>query len=119
MQTFDFGPGVGKRVDQYGSDFVISRLIHSDTVHVGCMRLGPGGSVGYHQASGQQLFAVVEGQGWVLGEDGGRVPIKAGEAAFWKRGEYHGAQTDVGMVAIVIEGDVLTARPEEVGPISR
>jgi hypothetical protein len=45
------------------------------------------------------------------------VPIEAGQAAFWERGDYHEAGTDRGMVAIVVEGDDLASSPEDVGPV--
>lgn len=52
-----------------------------------------------------QLFCIVAGSGWVSGEDGTRVPIRTGEAAWWDRGEIHESGTDTGMTAIVLEGD--------------
>jgi mannose-6-phosphate isomerase-like protein (cupin superfamily) len=117
MKTLNFGPAVGRHIDRHGSDFVMSRLIHTETLHIGCMRLEAGGLVGHHQAVTHQLFAVVEGEGWVHGEDGERVPIRAGQAALWAPGEYHGAGTESGMVAIVVEGDGVEAGPREVGPV--
>lgn len=64
--------------------------------------------MGYHPAGTYQLFAVVDGDGWVRAE-GDRVAIRAGEAAFWEPGEEHGAGTDTGMVAIIVESDALGA----------
>jgi quercetin dioxygenase-like cupin family protein len=80
------------------------------------MRLGPGGVVGYHRAASHQLFAV-EGEGWVRGAGPDRIPIQAGQAALWESGEEHEAGTDTGMVAIVVEGDALASRPENIGPV--
>jgi quercetin dioxygenase-like cupin family protein len=117
VRTFGFGADAGRHVDQHGSDFVISRLVHSDAVHIACMRLGPGGRVGYHPAATYQLFAIVEGEGWVRGETGDSVPVRTGQAAFWEPGERHAAGTDTGMVAMVVEGDVLAVRPEKLGPV--
>lgn len=73
--------------------------------------------MGYHRAAKHQLFAVVEGEGWVHGSGPDRVPIVAGQAALWESGEEHEAGTDTGMVAIVVEGDALAARPENIGPV--
>lgn len=117
MRTLDFGPTMGRHIDRYGSDFIMSRLIHTEALHVGCMRLGAGGLVGHHQAVTHQLFAVVEGEGWVQGEDGERVPISAGQAALWTPGEYHSAGTGTGMVAIVVEGDAVVAARADIGPV--
>src|ERR1700730_7272478 len=45
-RTFRFDAELGQHVIQFGSDFVISRLFHSGNLHVGCMRLAPGGDNG-------------------------------------------------------------------------
>jgi len=118
VRTFSFGPEHGRRIDRFGSDFTIARLVHTEEVHVACMRLAPGGVIGYHQAVSYQLFAVVEGEGWVREEGPERTPIRAGEAALWAPGEWHAAGTDTGMVAIVVESAVLGGDPGAVGPIS-
>jgi quercetin dioxygenase-like cupin family protein len=107
LKTIDFRAEVAQHVERYGSDFSMSRLVHTDHLHVGCMRFESGGSVGCHRAATHQLFAVVEGEGWVRGDGPERVPIKAGEAVFCESGEEHEAGTDFGMVAIVIEGDIV------------
>ena len=79
-------------------------LARSAQLHVACMRLDPGGSVGYHQASTAQLFAVVEGSGWISsGQDRLRQPISSGGAVVWATGEWHEVGTEHGLVAIVVE----------------
>lgn len=95
----------------------MSRLAHTEGIHVGCIRLGPGGLVRYHRASTYQLFAVVEGEGWVRGEGPERVPIRTGQATFWEPGESHESGTDTGMVALVVETDTLGGDPEAIGPV--
>jgi mannose-6-phosphate isomerase-like protein (cupin superfamily) len=119
LNTFDFGPEVAHHIDRYGSDFRMSRLVHSDNLHVGCMRLGPGGLVGYHRAVAAQLFAIVEGEGWVRGEGSDHIPIKAGQAVMWESGEQHEAGTDTGMIAIVVEGALLSGGTVDIGPPGR
>ena len=116
MRTFSCGPEVGRHVDRHGSDFRLSGLVHTAGIHVACMYLAPGGLVGYHPATTYQLFAVIEGDGWVRGEGAERVPIKAGQAAFWQLGEHHEAGTDVGMTAMVVEADALGGDPMAIGP---
>ncbi|MDQ2983743.1 MAG: cupin domain-containing protein [Actinomycetota bacterium] len=81
------------------------------TAAVVCVRLGPGGRIGRHPAAASQLFAVVQGEGWVSGADGEQVPVAAGEAALWEPGEEHEAGTDVGMTAVVVEADQLEPPP--------
>lgn len=85
----------------------MSPLFHSSELHIGCMRLEPGGLIGMHPAATPQLLAVVEGDGWLRGEDGVKTPISAGGAVFWTEGEMHETGTDSGLVAIVIESRVL------------
>ena len=72
-----------------------------------CFRIEPGGRIARHPADVPQLLAVVEGRGWVSGEDGERQPIAEGEAVVWLAGEEHETGTDDGLTAIVIEGDDL------------
>jgi quercetin dioxygenase-like cupin family protein len=117
MRTFSFGPEAGRYIDRYGSDFRLSRLAHAEGIHVACLYLGPGGSVGDHPAATYQLFAVIEGDGWVRGEGSERVPIRAGQAAFWQPGERHEAGTDVGMTALVVETDALGGDPAAIDPL--
>lgn len=112
MKIIHFGPETGRHIDHFSSDFLISRLALSDDIHVACMRLKPGGIVGYHPAPMPQLFAVVAGQGWVRTGDDERIAIETGQAVSWERGEHHEAGTDVGMTAIVIEGDALSVASE-------
>lgn len=111
MRILGFGANLGKRIEKHGSDFWMTRLIHTDSIQVGCMYLEAGGLVGYHEASTYQLFAVVRGEGWVWAGDAGRRPLRTSQAAFWSPGEYHEAGTDTGMVVMVIEGDALGDDP--------
>ena len=115
-RTFRFDADLGRHVTQFGSDFVMSRLFHSSELHVGCMRLEPGGLIGMHPASTAQLLAVVEGQGWIRGEDGVKTPVTAGGAVFWSEGEMHETGTDSGMMAIVVETAALLD-DEHLGPV--
>jgi hypothetical protein len=53
----------------------------------------------------------------VRGEGAERVPIRAGQAAFWEPGERHEAGTEVGMTAIVVETEALGGEPMAIGPM--
>ena len=106
MRLFRFDPQVGKNIDRYeSSGFIISRVVHvfGESV-VNCAYLNAGGMIGYHQATLPQLFLVVQGQGWVRGEDSERIPIRAGQAAYWQKEEWHESGTEAGMTVIIIEG---------------
>jgi quercetin dioxygenase-like cupin family protein len=115
-RTFRFDAELGQHVSQFGSDFVMSRLFHSGDLHVGCMRLAPGGVIGLHPAASAQILAVVEGDGWIRGADESKTPIGVGGAVFWSEGEVHEAGTDTGLVAIVVESPTLIDGPS-LGPI--
>lgn len=83
----------------------MARIARMDgEVRVDCMHLDPGGVVGFHQAASNQLFIVVRGEGWVRSTDDTRLYIEAGDAVFWKEGEWHESGTGAGMVVIVLEG---------------
>ena len=115
-RTFRFDASLGRRITRFGSDFTMSRLFHSAELHVGCMRLDAGGLIGMHPAATPQLLAVVDGEGWVRGEDGPKTPIAAGGAVFWAEGEMHETGTDTGLVAIVVETKALV-NGDSLGPI--
>jgi len=108
MKLFRFDPEVGKPIDAYGSlGFVISRLVRVfDETDIKCAYLDSNAVIGYHQTTKDQLFVVVQGDGWVRGDTlESRCAIKAGQAAFWEEGEWHESGTETGMVVILIEGD--------------
>jgi quercetin dioxygenase-like cupin family protein len=97
--------GVSHRVDPKTSKVVISPIFSSEEgSRFACFHVGKGGFIPRHPAHGPQLFAVVEGRGWVSGDDGQKIPIDSGQAAFWEPGESHESGTDDGMRVIVVEG---------------
>ena len=106
MKLFRFDPDVGKKIDSYGSSgFIISRIAHLlDEATIHCAFLDANGLIGYHRAATSQLFLVVQGEGWVRGESAHKTSIKAGQAAYWNKSEWHESGTEPGMVAIIIEG---------------
>ncbi|MEX2395362.1 MAG: hypothetical protein WD826_12885, partial [Actinomycetota bacterium] len=114
MRLFSFEPNNGKpltqwidtkgvphRVDPKASKVVIAPVFISQAPsRFACFHIGAGGFVPAHPATGPQLFAVVEGSGWVSGADGKKVPITAGQAAYWEPYEMHASGTDDGMRVI-------------------
>lgn len=116
MKLFRFDPKIGKNVNGYDSKgFIVSRVVHpfSEAV-INCAYLSPGGVIGYHQATVDQLFLVVDGVGWVRGETAERSSIHTGQAAYWTKGEWHESGTSDGMTAIIIECERL--EPEKLMP---
>lgn len=106
MKLFRFDRGVAQPIGQYGSrELMMARVLRAEgSVRVDVMHIGPGGLVGGHNATGNQIFAVVEGNGWTSVAPGIRVPLTAGQAAFWTAGEWHESGSATGMTVIVIEG---------------
>lgn len=105
MRLFRFDESVSVPIAHFGSRFRIGPLTGLDSrVRVQMMYLPPGGVVGRHPTTVEQLFAVVAGRGSVSGEDGERRDIGPGQAALWEPGEHHDAHTEGGLTAVCIEG---------------
>jgi quercetin dioxygenase-like cupin family protein len=117
MRLHRFDAAAGRLVAAHGSHFVEVPLTDPEgRARAACLHLEPGGLVGRHEAAAHQLLCVVSGSGWVAGEDGARVRIAAGRAAAFARGEPHEAGTDIGMTAIVLEGDGFSVWAPAVDP---
>lgn len=109
MKLFNFGSEVGKAITPFGSkNIIFKRLInHPANLDVVCMYFDPDGLIGFHPTVDDQLFLVVQGEGWVRGEEAERTAITAGQAAFWTAGDWHESGSDEGMTVIIIEGEGL------------
>lgn len=106
MEFYSFNKENGKQINQFNSNFIMSRIIQTDeAAHIGCMHLDKNGLVGYHQAVVPQLLLVVNGEGHVRGEDDEYVRVQSGDAVFWAKGEWHETKSETGLTAIVIESD--------------
>ena len=106
MKIYRFDAEVGRSIDRYNSSgFVISKIVRLlEEAAVNCAYLEAKGMIGYHQAAIPQLFLVMQGEGWVRGEEPDRTAINAGQAAYWDKGEWHESGTETGMTAVIIEG---------------
>ncbi len=109
MKIYRFGPPAGKILSSFDSRHArLSGIAHLQAeAQVSNLYLEPDGMVGLHPASTPQLFLVVSGSGWVYSETSGRVPISAGQAAYWEKGEQHASGTDSGLTAVIIESERL------------
>lgn len=110
MRVFRFDAAVARPITEFSSvGASISPVARPGVgfVQLGCIYIAAGGHVGRHPAVGPQLFLVVAGEGWVSGADGVRVPVRAGQAAFWEPGEEHESGTEQGMTALVLEAEAL------------
>ncbi|MGM9951611.1 MAG: cupin domain-containing protein [Lysinibacillus sp.] len=105
MEIYSFKKACGKRITHYDSDFVMTRILQtSAAASMGVMYLEEGGLVGYHQTTTPQLLLIVSGTGYVSIDQQEYIPVGAGDAVFWQRGEWHETKTDTGLTAFVIEG---------------
>lgn len=108
MEIYSFSKDVVKRINHFNSNFIMSRVIHTlKPAHVGSMYLEENGVIGFHQAVVSQLLIIVSGKGKVRGEKEEYVEVYAGEAVFWKEGEWHETKSDSGLTAIVIGSEEL------------
>ena len=108
MRIFRFDPDTGKKIEQYCSvDAIFNGILRIETqLQIGVITLEPGGLIGEHEASEDQLLLVVRGSAWVRGVDESWQKFLAlGRAAFWTKGEFHQTGSETGMTAVVIEGD--------------
>lgn len=85
VKVMNFSWETLRRIEQFESVGSFSKLIAEggDGVAVHCVRCNAGGRIGTHPTGREQLFLVVEGEGWVKGPDGEKVRIRAGEGVYW------------------------------------
>ena len=74
----------------------------AETTRVHVARYEIGSLLGRHPTKLWQLFMVIEGSGWVTGEDGVRHPISSGEVVLWRPGEEHESGSDTGMSVLIL-----------------
>lgn len=58
--------------------------------------------LGRHPTKMWQLFMVIEGSGWVSGEDQVQFPISTGQAVLWHPGEEHDSGSEIGMSVLIV-----------------
>lgn len=108
MEIYSFAKDCGKKITQYNSSFVMSRVIQTDGgVHIGAMFLEKDGIIGYHPATTPQLLLITSGEGFVRGENEEYIKVQTGDAVFWTKGEWHETKTGTALFAIVIESENL------------
>ncbi|RIJ63338.1 cupin [Rummeliibacillus sp. TYF005] len=109
MKILEFGKEKAKEITNYNSvSAFYSKLMKTQSpTNMGFINIEQGGIVGYHKAPVPQLFIVVEGEGWVEGEDQKRKAIKSGQGVFWKKGEGHISGSETGLTALVLQAEEL------------
>ncbi len=98
-------------VTHHGSaDFTLSPILRgAHDLHTAWIHLAPGGVIGRHEASSEQLLLITSGDAEVSGADGQPKRRSPGEAALFLAGELHETRSAQGMDAVVIEGAGLVA----------
>ena len=109
MRIVEFSPEGTEPISLYQSIGASSvALGHgSGETHVYCVHFGPGGHIGSHLTGSCQLFLVVQGSGWAAGSNGVRIPLRAGQGAFFERGEVHSKGSETGMLSIMVQATEL------------
>ncbi|PHE01101.1 cupin [Bacillus toyonensis] len=108
MKIFDFSEKSGKRISVFQSNFIMSKIVnHQGNVHIGAMHLQENGIIGYHEAVVSQLLLIMDGEGYVCGADKEKIKIRAGQAVFWEKGEFHETSTEHGLLGIIMEAENL------------
>lgn len=108
MKIYKFNKENGKKISAFNSDFFMSRIMHTDKeTHIGCMYLEVNGIIGYHQAVIPQLLLILNGEGYVCGDNKEYIKVQSGDAVFWEKDEWHETKTNNGLTAIVIESEEL------------
>lgn len=105
MQLLRFDRETAQPIARFGSRFALGPILRAPGgVSIVCAYLEAGGLIARHPAAAPQLLLVVEGAGFVSGDDGVAFAIAAGQAASWEPGEQHETTTTSGLTAIIIEG---------------
>ena len=111
MEFYSFAKQHGRNITQYESNFIISRLAITETrASISCMYLEENGIIGYHEATVNQILYVVQGECDVCNEQKQYKTLRAGDAVFWEKGEWHETKTTTGVTAIVVEGEKLSPK---------
>jgi len=86
------------------------RLVHGvGEAHAYLLHFDAGGAIGRHEAGYGQLFVVVQGRGWVSGQDDVRTEVSTGDVVLFQRGEHHDKGSDTGMTAVMVQVRDLSA----------
>jgi quercetin dioxygenase-like cupin family protein len=113
MQIIDFSREHASPIELFESIAVSNVRIGGGQgeAHVYGVYFKAGGNIGEHPAGYAQLFLIVDGEGWAAGADGHRVPLLAGQGAYFAPGESHSKGSETGMTVIMVQAEQLTPEP--------
>lgn len=109
MRCFKFDKKQGKTIERYGSQgATVVHLLGHTKASVVTIFLEPGGVLGLHPATEEQLFLVVAGSG-EASAGAERCELSPGIAVLCEGGEEHRTQAGAeGLTAVVVEGEGLS-----------
>jgi hypothetical protein len=118
MKILSMDPAKAHAVGIYGSQAFTLTHIAAGNARLSHAVLAPGGCIGRHPATQQQLLLVIDGDGEVSGDNGVFHPLAAGQAALWQPGEEHETRSEMGLTAVIFEGEIerLSEQLEETSP---
>ena len=104
MKIYRFDPEVGKDDEPFGSvKAIIARVLQLDNkAEINAVYIHPGEHISVQQAMTQQLFLLVDGEGWMQNDSGEKKTVKQGQAIFWGESELPESGTESGMTAVII-----------------
>ena len=104
MKIYRFDTEVGKEDGPFGSvKAIIARILQLDNkAEINAVYVHPGEHVSVQQVISQQLFLIVDGEGWVKNKSGEKMTVQQGQAIFWGESELPESGTDSGMSAVII-----------------
>ena len=105
MKIYKFTKDGANAIHNYNSlhSFYTKIMTTVEPTNIGFIYIEAGGFVGLHEAPVPQLFIVIEGEGWVCGENREKLVVKQGDGVFWQVGQAHESGSDKGLTALVIQ----------------
>jgi len=107
MKKYNFKQELANQINNYQSiDAYYTKIMKTvEPANIGFIYIEPGGVVGMHEAPVPQLFIVIQGEGWICGENQEKIILKVGEGVLWQTGEAHESGSKSGLTALVIQSE--------------
>jgi hypothetical protein len=104
MKIYYFDPKPGKEDGPFGNvKAIIARVLQLDNrAEINAVYIHPGEQLSVQQLMSQQMFLLVDGEGWVKNESGEKKTVTQGQAIFWGESELPESGTESGMTAVII-----------------
>jgi len=104
MKIYRFNPEVVKDDEPIGSvKAILDRVLQLDNkAEINAVYIHPNVHLSVQQEMTQQLFLLVDGEGWVMNEAGEKKTVRQGQAVFWGESELPESGSESGMTAVII-----------------